>query len=213
MTRFTLAALACGIGLAACAPAATTVPDPVVMQPAAAPANASAIPAGTDLRLRLDTELAAERVTTGQTFSATVQEALVATNGDVVIPANATVTGMVTGVDPAGGEGRPAAVRLNFLRIDINGTSHPFTADILRTHVPATEEPGVSDAVRGAVVGAAAGAVLGAVIGGDLRDALIGAALGAGAGTIISLGRGDAEQVLPAGTHLDVRTRETISLR
>jgi hypothetical protein len=185
-----------------------------VAQPAAAPANANAIPAGTDLRLRLNSELAAERVTTGQTFTATVQEALVATNGDVVIPANATVTGMVTGVDASGSEGRPAVVRLNFLRIDINGTTHPFAADILGTHVPGTSDVSVSDAARGAVVGAAAGAVLGAVIGGDLRDALIGAAIGAGAGTIISLGRGgDAEQVLPAGTHLDVRTRETISLR
>jgi hypothetical protein len=212
MIRRVLAA-ACVGALGACAPAATQTPEPVISQPAPPPPNANAVPAGTDLSLRLNSELAAENVSVGQTFTASVENALVATNGDVVIPAGATVTGMVTGVNPAAGTGSPAAVRLNFLRIGIDGTTHPFTADILSTQVPATTDTGLSDTARAAAVGAAAGAVLGAVIGGDLRDALIGAAIGAGAGTIISLGTGDAEQVLPEGTRLNVRTRDTISLR
>lgn len=62
-----------------------------------------------------------------------------------------------------------------------------------------------SSTVRSATVGAAAGAVLGAIIsGGDLDRILGGGLLGAAAGTVISLGRGDVESVLPEGSTLTV---------
>jgi hypothetical protein len=56
--------------------------------------------------------------------------------------------------------------------------------------------------------------VLGAVLsGGELNKILLGGALGAAAGTVISLGMGDTEAVLPAGTRMTLQTTQTVSLR
>jgi hypothetical protein len=162
------------------------------------------------LTVRLNDNLSTETTDVGDTFTVTVEEALVAQNGETVVPTGAVITGIITGV---GGVREQAAIRLNFTRINVAGASHPFTADIVSTH-RMDERIDPSDVGRAAVIGAAAGAVLGAVIGsGTLRDVLIGGALGAGAGTIISLGMGGVEQVLPAGTHLMLQTRQQVDLR
>jgi tRNA U34 5-carboxymethylaminomethyl modifying enzyme MnmG/GidA len=58
----------------------------------------------------------------------------------------------------------------------------------------------------------AAGAVLGAVIGGgDISKILGGAAIGAAAGTVISLGGGDVEAVLPAGSKMTLQTTQQVA--
>lgn len=213
MKHFMILAAAGGLGLAACqsAPVATT-PEPVPMPAAAAPGDASAIPAGTMLDVRLETELNTTTSRVGDTFTVTVTEPLVAQNGQTVIPEGAVITGMVTGVGRAT-PSDPAAIRLNFLRISLGGVSHPLTAEIAGTSLP-MEQEGADPTARAAATGAVVGAVLGAIVTGSLRDALIGAALGAGAGTIISLGMGDdREAVLPAGTRMTLQTRDRVSLR
>jgi hypothetical protein len=56
--------------------------------------------------------------------------------------------------------------------------------------------------------------VLGGILsGGDLDKILLGGALGAAAGTVISLGMGDVEGVLPAGTNLTLQTTRVVGLR
>jgi hypothetical protein len=211
MRRFIMVGLAAGLGLGACQtmPAETT--PATAPMPAPPPPDASYIPAGTVLNVQLSNELSTTTARVGDTFTVTVTEPLIATNGQVVVPEGAVITGMVTGVGAVRDE-EPAAIRINFLRINIGGISHPLTAEITSTHVPMQEDAG-HDAARAAATGAVAGAVLGAILTGELRDALIGAALGAGAGTIISLGTGDVEAVLPEGTRMTIRTFERISLR
>jgi N-acetylglucosamine kinase-like BadF-type ATPase len=87
---------------------------------------------------------------------------------------------------------------------------HPLSATVLDT-APPGQTPAVE--AREVVTGAAVGAALGAIIGGDLRAALLGAFLGAGAGTVVSLGTGDVEPVLPEGTVLRIQTRDRVDLR
>lgn len=217
MRKIITATVIGAFGLGAC----QTTPEPVPAEPAAqpapaaaaAPANASELPAGTDLQVELDATLSTEESRVGDRFTVTVTEPLMATNGETVIPEGSVITGLVTGLDDSDHAGDQAAIRLNFLRISVNGVSHPFSADVLETDVRMEADRDERDVERAATVGAVAGAVLGAVIGGDLRDALVGAALGAGAGTIISLGTGDVEAVLPEGTRMTVRTRERMQLR
>jgi hypothetical protein len=210
MRRLMMVGLAAGVGLAACQTLPAETAPATAPQPAPPPPDASFIPAGTVLNVELNNDLNTTTSRVGDTFTVTVTEPLIATNAQVVVPEGAVITGMVTGVGAVRGE-EPAAVRLNFLRINIRGISHPLTAEIASTHVPTQEHAG--DAARAAATGAAAGAVLGAILTGELRDALIGAALGAGAGTIISMGTGDVEAVLPEGTRMTIRTFERISLR
>jgi hypothetical protein len=198
--------------VAACAAAPVETVTPTPGQPAPPPADARAIPGGAVLEVRLDQELSAGRARVGDTFTVRVTEPLVATNGQTVVPENSVVTGLVTGVGPRADGREVAAIRLNFVRISVDGVWHPITANIIRTRVQggAAAE---AEAAPTIITAAGAGAVLGAILGGELRDMLVGAILGAGAGTIISLGTGDVEPVLPEGTRMTIQTVSTVQLR
>jgi hypothetical protein len=50
------------------------------------------------------------------------------------------------------------------------------------------------------------------ISGGDWSKILGGAALGAAAGTVISLGGGDVEAVLPQGSKMTLQTTQQVSL-
>jgi hypothetical protein len=211
MQRTVAVAVLAALTAAGCAtaPAPADAPATAPTQPAAPPPpNANAIPAGTVLTVRLAQELNTTTTRSGDIFTVTVQEPLVATNNQTVIAEGSVITGMVTGVG-ATGEGQ-AAIRVNFLRISLDGVSHPLSARVLDTAPPEGTLPTAS---REEATETEAGAVLGVVVGGDLRTALVGGFLGAGAGTIVSLGRGDVEPVLPERTLLRIQTRDRIDLR
>jgi len=213
--RTMICALAGALTLAACAsapaPEMTTI-QPVAAEPAPPPADARVLPAATDLQVELLDSLSSDGSRVGDLFTVRVHTPIVAVNEQVVVPAGSVITGMVTGVDDSDHIGDQAAIRLNFLRISINGTNHPLSADIVAAEVEREREGGL-DPARTASIGAAAGAALGAIISGELRGALIGGALGAGIGTIISLGTGEVEALLPEGARMTIRTRDTIELR
>jgi hypothetical protein len=213
MTRKLIAVLAGGLMASACAAVPVEVPQPAP-QPAPPPPDASYVPAGTHLNVTLAQELNTTDTRVGDSFVVTVNQPLVAANGQTVVPQGTRIQGMVTGVAQPGGRD-PAALRLNFLRIELNNEWRPLTAEIAGTHVPMDARADHAQHAQAAVTGAVAGAVLGGIIsGGRLRDTLVGAALGAGAGTIISLGVGTpTEAVLPAGTHMTLRTADRIDVR
>jgi hypothetical protein len=211
--KLSIAAAATGIVIVSGCVAAPVETVPVTpAQPAAPPADARAIPARTLLDVRLNQDLSTVASRVGDTFTVTVAEPLVAANRQTVVPADAVITGMVTGVGPASASREQAAIRLNFVRINIDGVSHPLSASIVGTRLPGAAEQPAGD-TQTIVTDAAADAVVGAIIGGDLRDMLVGAALGAGAGTVISLGAGDEEAALPAGTQLRLQTLDPVRLR
>jgi hypothetical protein len=180
-------------------------------QPAPAPTTFE-VPAGTDLFVSLNQRIDTEDTEVGDRITATVTTPLRTPDGRVVIPQGAIATAEVTGLDDSDHLGDQAAIRLNFETIRFNGQTYPLSAEILKADID-VEQRDRDDVIRDAGIGAAAGAVLGAVIGGSLKDILIGAALGAGAGTVISLGTGDVEAALPAGTELTIRTTQRIALR
>lgn len=213
MTRALIALFAGGLAVSACA----TAPPPDVQpapQPAAAPPpDASFIPVGTHLNVTLDQELNTTTTRVNDPFYVTVNQPLVAANGQTVVPAGTRIQGMVTGVaQPSARD--PAALRLQFIRIQVGDEWLPLTAEIAGTNVPMDAQRDHSQHAQAAAAGALAGAMVGGIISGRLREALIGAALGAGAGTIISLGVGSpTEAVLPEGTRMTLRTADRINLR
>lgn len=128
-----------------------------------------------------------------------------------MIPSGAVLNGMVTVVDPSRHAGDPAYVGVNFESIHFNGRTYPFSAEVVDTEMRAEGQR--RRTARGAVRGALTGSVLGAVIRGrELDNILRGAAIGAGAGTIISLGAGEIDATLPAGTDVMLRTTAPIRL-
>jgi hypothetical protein len=186
--------------------------DTGVPAPPPADAEAAIVPTGTELQVELSQELNANENEVGDQFTAVVKED-VSASGQVIVPQGSEVMGRITGIDGSDRVGDQAALRLAFETIKINGTTHAFNADVTDVDVSTRDRAGIEDVGEKAAVGAAAGAVLGAVIGGSLKDILVGGALGAGTGTIISLGLGEVEAALPAGTELMLRTTRQVAMR
>ena len=203
MSRFA-AALAGAVLIVGCSTTPVvdnaTLPAPSA-EPAPRPAMAGMLPSNSEIALRLTAPLSGETTKVGDLFTAVIDEAVTAQNGEVILAAGTTATGIVTGVDDSDHAGDVAYIRLNFLRIAINGVNHPFSADITSTGIMTP---------RGATTSRTA---LGTVIPRDEREAVLGNSLQAGAGTIIALGTGEVAAVLPEGTQLVIRTRDMLELR
>lgn len=180
----------------------------------ATPATASSLPPGTQLDVTLDNAIGTKVSHLGDAFTATVQNAVVAQNGQTAVPAGAKIYGTVTGLQDRSNPTETAVIKLDFSRLEMYGRSHPFQAKITATNLQTTGGDTRNETIKKAGIGAAAGAVLGAVLsGGDLSKILVGGALGAAAGTAISLGMGDSEAVLPAGSRMTLQTTQTVALR
>lgn len=209
MTRFFLAFLFVGfLTLTACRTAEVTSPGAT---PAATttPATAASIPSGTTLQVQLDQPIGTDVSSSGDTFSASVVDAVVARDGSVAVPRGATLHGTVTGVQPSSNVGDQAAIRLDFDHLVVNGRQHAIDAQVIETDVQMDVDSPIGTETG---IGAAAGAALGFILEGDLLSALVGGALGAGTGTAISLGTGDVDATLPVGTTMTVQTTSTVPL-
>lgn len=207
----TILAIAALTATGACA-RSSTVESAGEVAPAAA-VSANSLPTGSVVTVTLDQPVGTKMSKVGDTFSATVVDAIVATNGQTVVPAGAKVYGKVTGLQDSDNVGQKAAIRLDFERINVNGVDRPFEANITATNLQMQKEETRDETLKKAGIGAAAGAVLGAVIGGgDISKILGGAAIGAAAGTVISLGGGDVEAVLPAGSKMTLQTTQQVSM-
>ncbi|HEX9563649.1 MAG TPA: hypothetical protein VF981_06750 [Gemmatimonadaceae bacterium] len=207
------AGLAVGLLLTACA-RQSVIESTGEVDISATPADARTLPSGTALDVRLDKEIGTKVSRVGDTFSATVQNAVVAGNGETAVPAGSVIYGKVTGLDNSDHAGEQAAIRVDFDRIVVNGASHQLHARVVATNLQTRGADTRDETLRKAGVGAVAGAVLGAVLsGGDLDKILLGGALGAATGTVISLGLGDVEAVLPAGTRMTLHTTRTVALQ
>lgn len=176
------------------------------------PSTSRTLPTGATLDVRLDQQLGTESSRVGDTFSATVSNAVIASNGSTAVPAGARVWGHVSAVKSASNATEQAAIILDFDSLTFNGNRYPFEANITATNLQ-KEGASTSETVKNAAIGAAAGAVLGAILGGADKDKiLLGAGLGAVAGTAISLGQG-TNGVLPAGSHMTIQTTQSVALR
>jgi hypothetical protein len=207
-----IAGLVVGVLLTGCARQATmsSAGDVAI----SAPTDARSLPSGTTLDITLDQEIGTKSSKVGDIFSATVTNAVMAQNGATAVPAGSKVYGKITGLDNSDRVGDPAAIRVDFEKIVVNGTTHPLYAKVTATNLETRGGDTRNETLKKAGIGAAAGAVLGAVLsGGDLDKILLGGVVGAAAGTVISLGMGDVEGVLPAGTVMKLSTTQTVVLR
>ncbi len=175
------------------------------------PVNASTLPTGSTVTVTLDQQVGTKNSKVGDTFSATVVDAIVASNGQTVVPAGSKVYGKVTGLQDSDNATQKAAIRLDFERINVNGVERPFAAIITATNLETSGNDTRNETLKKAGIGAAAGAVLGAVLGGgDVSKIIGGAAIGAAAGTVISLGGGEVDAVLPAGSKMTLQTTQQV---
>jgi hypothetical protein len=185
-------------------PAATPAPTP-----APAPARARfvtmSVPAGTNFAVRMDRELSTRNVSVGETFTATLSQALLAADGTMLVPAGATVRGRVTQASKSGRAGEQAQLRVDFTSVSFGGSTYSLSATTLNAEARLVTRDSNAEQAAKVGGGAVAGAVLGRVLGKDARSTVAGAAIGAAAGTAVAIGTADVDAVIPAGATVTAR--------
>ncbi len=160
------------------------------------------VPDGTEFAVRLEQPLSSATARREDRVEASVAES-VRVDGRVVIPAGATIRGIVTNVEPARRPSNGGRLEISFDQVE---TANGRRADI-RSRVVSIEEEGFSKKRAG--IGAALGGILGGILDGK-QGALIGVLVGGG-GTVVGSKGGEVE--LPAGTVLNVRVDRFVATR
>jgi hypothetical protein len=165
--------------------------------------NRVVVPAGTAMNVRLDTKISTDETQSGETWSGTVTQSVIADNR-VVIPAGTPVEGVVTSSVQGTHNNRPS-LELAVRRASVDGRM---------SSVNAVTEPIVAGSDRAKKIGviaggAAAGALLGHAIAKGSHGALIGGVLGGAAGYGLSRNALRTMQLKP-GTLLTFTTRSDV---
>lgn len=189
---------------AAPSPAPSPAPAPA---PAAAAAVVSSLSAGTVVETRSTKALSSRTNKAGETFTATVDEAVTSSSGKVVIPAGAEVTFTIVVLKPAPDKSaKDGTINFRATSVMVNGRSVPIDADV--TYVEHTLKGrgiGTSEAAK-VGVGAAAGAIIGKVIGGG-TGAVVGGVAGGAAGGAVAVETADRDVIIPIGAKIRLALR------
>jgi len=164
------------------------------------------IPAGKVVTVRLADEVGSKVSQPGQSFGGSLAKP-VEVNGEVVIPADAKVEGVVVDAKPLGRFAGGALLQLRLNSIWVNGQQTPVqTATFTQTLKGKGKRTGVM--IGG---GAGLGALIGGLAGGG-KGAAIGAAAGAGAGTAGTAFTGNKEIVLPAESAVSFKLTHSLKI-
>ncbi len=189
------------------APAEAPAPAP---GPAREPGGSmGTVPGGSTFGVTLNQTLSTETNSVGDGFTATVEDAVRGENGEVLIPAGATVHGRVTAVSKSNHIGEAAMISLAFESVTVNGRTYPMQATVEEAHPQRVTQNTVKRTAEHAAAGAAAGAILSKILG---KSGTKGAILGAAAGTAIAMGSADVNAVLQQGSRVVIRTTGPVSV-
>ena len=198
-------------------PTPTPRPAPTSRTPAPAPSAprtvTSSVASGTTFAVTLNETLSTSRNTAGDGFTATLSENILDSNGDVLIPAGATVRGRVTSVNKSDNVTETGVLHVAFESISFGGKSYPLEATVTQANAQRKTRQSTTEQAGKVAAGAAAGAIIGKVLGKSTSSTLKGAAIGAAAGTAIAMGTSDVDVVLPAGSEMRVRLDAPIQIR
>ena len=156
----------------------------------------SAIPVGTELDVRLQTELTSDTAQVEDRFEATTVVDLYEGNR-LLIPAGSVMRGIVSSVDRASRTDRKGSLTVSFDQVTVNSRSYPMRGTVTQ----ALESEGIKGEIGRIGAGSAVGAIIGGIIGG-VTGALLGVLIGGG-GTMVATEGKDVH--LPAGTILRVK--------
>jgi hypothetical protein len=189
----------------------TSGPAAAPAVPAAAPAVAQykevTIPAGTTLRLSLQSGVASDTSRVEQPVRASLRSP-VTINGQQALPAGSEVTGVVTDAKESGRVQGRASVAFRFNSLHANGETYNIQTSTISQVAPATKK---KDAEK-IGIGAGAGAALGALLGGG-KGAVKGAAIGGAGGTGVVLATKGEEVRLGPGAAVTTRLTAPVTIR
>jgi len=167
--------------------------------------GSTAIPAGTELDVRLQDELSSSTAQVEQRFEATTVTDLYRGNNEVLIPAGSVLRGVVSSVDKATRTDRKGSLTVAFDRVTVRGRDYPMRGTVTQ----AIESEGIKGEVGRIGTGGAVGAILGGILGG-VKGALLGVLIGSGGVIAATEGK---DVTLPQGTILRVRLDQPPAVR
>lgn len=154
------------------------------------------VPLGTEIVVRLIDDVDSERDAVGQTYRASVDEAVVV-DGNIVVPRGADVTAKLVADQQAGKLSGRTVLTLDLVAVQIDGRM----VDVLTSEVTTASESRTRESARNVGGGAALGAIIGAIAGGG-KGAAIGAVTGAAAGGAIQVMTKGPQVRIPSETRL-----------
>lgn len=192
----------------------------ILLTLAAVAQNNISVPAGTPLRVKLETTLSTFSNKVGDPFTGKVMEAVVL-GGKTVIPAGATVQGRVTKVsEPRRIAGKPTIGLFPETLILPNGEHFMLNAPVVDTNLGRGTDVNEEGQFKGSGhdkstlvevgAGTGGGMLMGGLIGGG-PGVLIGGAVGAGA-TVTHWLVKHRSAVLPSGTELTLELSRPLAL-
>ena len=208
-------------------PAATTPPAPTTRTTASgntetrnAPGTAASngggavgtIASGSSLSLRSNSRVCTNTYTVGQTFSATVDNAVSGTNG-ASIPSGATVTLEVTNLKRSENANDKIIMEFAVKSVSFGGRSYPVSGTVANADVERVRNQPKNKDIQKVAAGTAIGAIAGQILGHSTKSTIIGAAAGAAAGAGTAAATANYEGCVPDGGAIAVTLTSPLQVR
>lgn len=166
------------------------------------------LPAGTRIRLRMDSEINSKVSSAGDTFTTTVSQP-VSIRDTVVIPEGIVVEGRIVNVARASSGGHGGSLEFRMEKVRFAGSiSRDIDGSPLKRFGPNDSQ---SVGILSVIGGAAGGALLGGATGSG-KGILIGTAVGVGTGTGIALLRKGKNIRIKEGDEFEIELKKEVTL-
>jgi len=170
------------------------------------------IASGSSLSLRSNSRVCTNTYTVGQTFSATVAEAVSGSNG-ASIPSGATVTLEVTQLKRSENANDKIIMEFAVKSVTFGGRTYPVSGTVANADVERVRNQPKSKDVQKVATGAAIGAIAGQILGKNTKSTIIGAAAGAAGGAATAAATANYEGCVPDGGSIAVNLSAPLQVR
>jgi hypothetical protein len=162
---------------------------------------------GTVLTIRMIDSVDSERDSVGKTFRASLDEPVMDSGGNTLIPRGADVVVKLVDDQQSGKLAGRTVLTMDLASVRVNGRDVEIDTESV------TQQSGSRTARSGKVIGgtAALGAIIGAIAGGG-KGAAIGAGAGAGAGTVAEVATKGQRVRIPSETRLTFTLQQAVRL-
>lgn len=199
------------------APTTTATGNTVTKNPSGSASSSAGgsvgtIASGTSLSLRSNSRVCTNTYTVGQTFSATVANAVSGSNGSA-IPAGATVKLEVTQLKRSENATDKIIMEFAVRSVTFGGNTYPVSADVASADIDRVRNQPKDKDVQKVVGGAVIGAIAGQILGKNTKSTVVGAAAGAAAGAGVAVGTANYEGCVADGGAITVNLTSPLQVK
>jgi hypothetical protein len=190
----------------------TVTKNPTGSASSSAGGSVGTIASGTSLTLRSNSRVCTNTYTPGQTFTATVANAVSGSNG-ATIPAGATVSLEVTTLKRSENATDKIVMEFAVRSVSFGGRTYPVSATVADAQIDRVRNQPKDKDVQKVVGGAIVGAIAGQILGKSTKSTIIGAGAGAAAGAGVAVGTANYEGCVPDGGNIVVNLNGPLQVK